>query len=169
MSYLSDILEVLSGPLLSTASRAEREAGFTLAELNRALDLLPKGPTLALQIVPDTFRRQFRFPRSKKKRLRKKWAQNPANFRGFDCGLPADALLHDRSQHVLYLRESLYLRLCRELPFLDSLPRACQPPFFHTALPVLEPLSLSPAPWNRCFTWHRPAGFHHLPITYVGD
>lgn len=31
--------------------------------------------------APKTIRRQFRFPRSKKKRIRKKWAKDPRNWR----------------------------------------------------------------------------------------
>lgn len=35
---------------------------------------------ISSEYVPRTKRVQFRFPRSKKKRVRKKWAKNPMNF-----------------------------------------------------------------------------------------
>lgn len=34
---------------------------------------------------PTTRREQFRFPRSKKSRMRKKWRKNPRNWREVDC------------------------------------------------------------------------------------
>jgi hypothetical protein len=52
-------------------------------ELHEAMGL--PGLLDGLQIVTDvamadTVRKQIRFPRSKKKRIRKKWAKNPANW-----------------------------------------------------------------------------------------
>lgn len=57
MSYLSDILEVLSGPLFSTAANLPTEASFTLGDLDRVMNLLPKTGVPTLQIVPDTAKR----------------------------------------------------------------------------------------------------------------
>lgn len=41
-------------------------------------------PVYSSPHMPLTENRQFRFPRSKKKRIRKKWAKNPANYRESD-------------------------------------------------------------------------------------
>jgi hypothetical protein len=37
------------------------------------------------EYAPTSVRRQVRFPRSKKRRIRKKWAKDPRNWREFDC------------------------------------------------------------------------------------
>lgn len=69
------------------------------------------GPLLTVRTVPDTCRVQFRFPRTKNRRIRKKWAKDEHNFRVEETKLfPRDKGYHDTARNVLYCRESLYRR-----------------------------------------------------------
>lgn len=52
------------------------------------------GPQL---IASEHVREQFRFPRTKKRRIRNKWAKRPENFR------PARGAWHDTERGVIYM------------------------------------------------------------------
>lgn len=49
--------------------------------------------------------KQFRFPRSKKRRIRKKWAKNPANYK------PRQDVLFDQQRGVIYAHPTIAKQL----------------------------------------------------------
>lgn len=53
---------------------------FDIIERARA-ELVRKSPPPMPEVRVFDFREQFRFPRTKKRRIRRKWAKNPANWR----------------------------------------------------------------------------------------
>lgn len=68
-------------------------------------EVMPNGglKLIACEHLPKTRRAQFRFPRSKKKRMRKKWAKKAENWREVDAtgdiyfvdlGMAREALIH---------------------------------------------------------------------------
>lgn len=61
---------------------------LTLADFAKAFEFMkPPNPVahrpvvIESKYVPESQRVQFRFPRSRRKRIRKKWAKNPKNWR----------------------------------------------------------------------------------------
>ncbi len=90
---------------MSTNTCADPSDNFTIETLMAIIKSMPPAPP-RIQPVPDAFRVQFRFPRSKSRRIRKKWAKRAENFRWQDSGYPIGGL-HDRANNVVYVRQSV--------------------------------------------------------------
>ncbi len=46
--------------------------------------------------------KQVRFPKSKKKRIRKKWRKDKNNYKDIETGI------HDKANNIIYLSEKMY-------------------------------------------------------------
>lgn len=101
--------EALSGDS-TTASTAE-SGQLTMASIREAMDRLkdlPKVPAPVRIVSSPGMMEQFRFPRSKGKRLRKKWRKDRRNWR------PMRSALHDVERGVVYAHPVVVERLRRQ-------------------------------------------------------
>lgn len=84
------------------------EDSFTYEKLMRARDIMIGMPTPSFgpgsfKIIPTkTMVKQFRFPRSKGKRIQKKWKKIPSNFK------PSRDVIIDNQHGIIYCHPSIY-------------------------------------------------------------
>lgn len=94
-----------------TEANASVTEDSTLNELRFIKEILSKVPSLPPNIAPsDSLLEQFRFPKSRKKRIRNKWAKRPENWR------PARQGYYLAETNTVFVHPEIYEKLKKSMP-----------------------------------------------------